>query len=207
MPISNSKASPLKAVAESPSLLRSELNQTARNRLSNIEKFQSTWRGPELQPIWGRVEARIKESNGQLLQPTGIWEKDYDVLLEELLKVEKTKEEESQREEEDAERAKAQSSEGEWETVVERFIQRNIPGVRVVKGQKAFSLGVALVKAGMILLVEGVKETDVPGVSEWLVSAKTPPGRSSTKLENSIMDCVNSRPRKWDLAFLLVWFA
>lgn len=207
VPISNSKASPLKAVAESPSLLRSELNQTARNRLSNIENFQATWRGPELQPIWARVEARIKESNGQLLQPTGIWEMDYDVLLQELLKAEKTKEEESQREEEDAERTKAQSSEGEWETVVERFVQQNIPGVRVVKDQKAFSLGVALVKAGMILLVEGVKDPDVPGVSEWQVSAKTPPARSPTKLENSIMDCLNLRPRKWDLAFLLVWFA
>jgi hypothetical protein len=204
VPISNSKASPLKSVAESPPLLRGELDQAARNRLSNVENFQSIWRGPELQPIWAHVEARINESNGQLLQPSGIWEKDYDVLLKELLEVEKTKEEESQREEEDAERAKAQSSEGEWETVVERFIQRSIPGIRVVKGQKPFSLGVALAKAGMILLVEGVKEADVPGVSDWQVRAKAPPGRSPTKLENSIMDCLNSRPRKWDLAFLLV---
>lgn len=164
------------------------------------------WRGPELQAIWSHVEDRIRESNGQLLQPTGIWEKDYDVLLKELLKVEKMKEEEAQREEEDAERAKAQTSEGEWETVVERFMQREIPGIRVVKGQKPFSIGVALAKAGMILLIEGVKEADVPGVSEWHVRAKAPPGRSPTKLENSIMNCLNSRPRKWDLAFLLVCY-
>jgi hypothetical protein len=162
------------------------------------------WRSPELQAIWSHVEDRIRESNGQLLQPTGIWEKDYDILLKELLKVEKVKEEETQREEEDAERAKAQSSESEWETVVERFMQRNIPGIRVVKGQKPFSIGVALAKAGMILLIEGVKEADVPGVSEWRVRAKAPPGRFPTKLENSIMNCLSSRPRKWDLAFLLV---
>jgi len=185
-------------------LLRSELDQAARNRLSSLESFQSTWRGPELQPIWAHVEARIKESNGQLLQPTGMWERDYDVLLDELLKAEKAKEDERRREEEDAERAKAQSSEGEWESVVEKFIQRNIPGIRIVKGQQPFSLAVALAKAGMILPIKGVKEAEVPGVSEWQVSAKAPPGRSPTKLETSILDCLNSRPRKWDLAFLLV---
>ncbi|KAJ5128664.1 hypothetical protein N7448_002381 [Penicillium atrosanguineum] len=203
VPISNSKASPLKSVAETPSLLRSELDKTARNRLSNIENFQSVWRGPELQPIWSHVEARIRESSGELLQPTGIWEMDYDILLKELLKAEKTKEKEAQREEEDAERVKAQSSEGEWGTIVEKFMQRNIPGIRIVKGQKPFSMGIALAKAGMILLVEGMKEADIPGVSEWQVRAKAPPGRSPTKLENSIMNCLNSRPRKWDLAFLL----
>lgn len=204
VPISNSKASPLKSVAQTPSLLRSELDQTARKRLSNVENFQAAWRGPELQPIWSHVETRIRESNGELLQPTGIWEKDYDVLLKELLEAEKTKEKEAQREEEDAMRARAQSSEGEWETTVEKFMQRNIPGIRVAKGQKPFSMGIALAKAGMILLIEGVKEADVPGVSEWQVRAKAPPGRSPTKLENSIMNCLNSRPRKWDLAFLLV---
>ncbi|KAJ5681721.1 uncharacterized protein N7477_001661 [Penicillium maclennaniae] len=203
IPISNSKASPLKSVAETPSLLRNELDKSARNRLSNIEKFQSVWRGPELQPVWSHVEARIRESNGELLQPTGIWEKDYDVLLNELLEAEKTKEKEAQREEEDAERGKAQASEGEWETIVEKFMQRQIPGIRVAKSQKPFSMGIALAKAGMILLIEGVKDADAPGASEWQVRAKAPPGRSPTRLENSIMNCLSSRPRKWDLAFLL----
>lgn len=164
------------------------------------------WRGPELKPIWTHVESRIKEFQGQALQPTGIWEKDYDVLLEELVKVEKTKELERQQEEEDAERAKVQSSEGEWEAVVERFNQRNVSGVRLIKGQNPLSLAVALAKAGMLLLLEGVKEPDVAGVAEWQVSSKAPQGRSPTKLENSILECLNSRPRKWDLAYLLVRF-
>lgn len=185
--------------------MRGDLDQAARAGLGDIKKFQSMWRGPELKPIWDHVEACLKESNGQLIQPTGVWEMDYNVLLEELIKAEKVKEEERQREDEDAERAKAQSSEGEWEAVTERFIQRGVPGVRVMKGKSALSVAVALAKAGMILLVEGVKNPDGAGVSEWQVSVRTPHGRVHTKSESSILECLNSRPRKWDLAFLLVW--
>lgn len=190
--------------AESPAQLRDNLDRAARDGLAEIKDFQAKWRGSELQPLWAHVEARIQASNGQLIQPTGMWEKDYDVLLRELVNEEKIKEEERQREEEDAERVKAQSSEEEWESVAEKYIQREVPGVRVIKGQRPLSVTVALAKAGMIFLVQGVKESDVVGVSEWQVSVKTPPGRQPTKLESSILECLKSRSRKWDLAFLLV---
>lgn len=162
------------------------------------------WQGQELKPVWAHVESRIKESNGQILQPTGMWERDYDVLLEKLLQTEKSKEQERLREEEEAERIKAQSSEGGWQRVAESFIQRNVPGVRVFKGQEALSLTTALSKAGIIFHIEGVKEDDTSGVAEWHVSSKASPGRVPTKIENSIVECLNSRSRKWDLAFLLV---
>lgn len=164
------------------------------------------WRGPELKPVWAHVESRARASIGQALQPTGVWENDYDVLLQELVKAEKAKEEERRLAEESAERAKVQSSEGEREAIVERFVQRGVPSVRVIKGQDPLSLAIALAKAGMILLISGVKEPDVAGVSEWQVSIKTP-GRGPTKIETSILECLRSRPRKWDLAFLLVWLS
>lgn len=189
---------------DSPVLLRNGLDQAARTQLANIESFKSTWQGPELTPVWAHVESRIKESNSQILQPTGLWERDYDVILEELLQTEKSKEEERLREEEEVERTKAQASESGWQGVVESFIQRNVPGVRVIKGQGAQSLAIALSKAGIIFHVEGLKENDGPGVAEWHVSSKAPPGRVPTKMENSIIECLNSRSRKWDLAFLLV---
>ncbi|KAJ5465183.1 uncharacterized protein N7458_000869 [Penicillium daleae] len=189
--------------ADSPVLLRNGLDQAARTQLANIESFKSTWQGPDLTPVWAHVESRIKESNGQILQPTGLWERDYDVILEELLQTEKSKEEERLREEEEVERTKAQASESGWQGVVESFIQRNVPGVRIIKGQGAQSLAIALSKAGIIFHVEGLKENDVPGVAEWHVSSKAPPGRVPTKMENSIIECLNSRSRKWDLAFLL----
>jgi hypothetical protein len=74
----------------------------------------------------------------------------------------------------------------------------------VIKGQGALSLAIVLLKAGIIFHIEGLNDNDAPGVAEWHVSSKAPPGRVPTKMENSIVECVNSRSRKWDLAFLLV---
>ncbi|OOQ88344.1 hypothetical protein PEBR_13539 [Penicillium brasilianum] len=189
--------------ANSPMHLRNGLDQAARTQVAEIESFKSTWQGPELKPVWAHVESRIKDSNGQILQPTGMWEKDYDVLLEELLQAEKSKEQKRLREEEEAERTKAQSSEGGWQAIVESFIQRGVPGVRVIKGEGAPSLAIALSKAGIIFHIEGLKENDGSAVAEWHVSSRAAPGRVPTKIENSITECLNSRSRKWDLAFLL----
>lgn len=195
---------PEKPAADSPAQLRNDLEQAARSRLVGIEDFQSLWRGTEMKPVWNHVESRIKESNGLFIQPTGMWENDYDVLLKDLVKTEKTKEEEIEREQEHVERSKAQSSDGEWEAVIEKFTQRGVPGIRVVKGQDPFSLSAVLAKAGMVFSVKGLKEPNVSGISEWEVSSQVPPGRTPSKLEHAIQDCLNSRTRKWDLAFLLV---
>lgn len=202
--LSNQRGQSSISYADSPVHLRDGLDQAARTQLANIQSFKSTWQGPELQPVWAHVESRIKESNGQILQPTGLWERDYDVLLEELLQAEKSKEEERLREEEVTERTKIQSSESGWEAIVESFIQRNVPGVRVIKGQGSLSLVIALLTAGIIFHIEGLNDNDAPGVAEWHVSSKAPPSRAPTKMENSIVECLNSRSRKWDLAFLLV---
>lgn len=162
------------------------------------------WRGPEMKAVWAHTEARLKEANGQLIQPTGVWEKDYDVILAELTKGEKAKEDERLREEEDAERTKALSAEGGWAAVIDRFIQRGVPGIRVIRSQTQTSLAVALARAGMVFLVEDPKDSDSGSGPEWKVSCKTVQGRPPAKLEQAILDCLNSRPRKWDLAFLLV---
>jgi hypothetical protein len=206
VPIANpNKATVNNPVAETPRALRANLDETARARVADVQRFQSLWRDPELKNVWDLVESRINESNGQLLQPTGKWDKDYDVLLEELSKKEKSEKEERQREDEEAERSKAQSADGEWQKVLERFVERNVPGVRVIGEQDGDSLAVALVRAGVVFLVKGVSEPGTP-VSEWEVSSKLG-NRAPTKLEIAILDCLNSRPRKWDLAFLLVCLA
>ncbi|KAJ5096123.1 hypothetical protein NUU61_005479 [Penicillium alfredii] len=204
VPVANpNKTSHNTPIADSPHLMRGDLDETSRASLSSIQQFQSMWRSPELGPVWARVEARINESNGQLLQPSGKWEKDYDVLLEELVKEEKNKEETHLREDEDAERAKALSTEGGWLAALQKFIDRDVPGVRVIRGQQETSLVVALVRAGIVFMVQGVREQNEVGVGEWQVSSKIAPNRPQTKLEGFILDCLSSRPRKWDLTFLL----
>lgn len=188
-------------VAETPQILRASLDEAASARVADVQHFQSLWRDPELTSVWAHVESRIKEANGRLLQPTGKWERDYDVLLEELERKEKAKVDEHQRKDEEDERTKAQSAEGKWTNVLERFAQRNVPGVRVITGEDETSLAVALVRAGVVFHVKGVSFPGAPA-SDWEVSSKIA-GRPPTKLESAILGCVESRPRKWDLAFLL----
>lgn len=190
-------------VAETPRALRADLTKTAHARVAYVQHFQALWRDPELKSVWEHVESRVNEPNGQILQPTGKWDKDYDVLLKELAEKEKSTVEERQREEEEAERLKVQSGEYEWQKVLGSFVQRNVPGVRIAE-EGGSSLAVALVKAGVLFLVKGVSEEGAP-ISEWEVSSKVS-GRAPTKLETAILDCLGSRPRKWDLSFLLVCF-
>ncbi|KAJ5329176.1 Mediator complex subunit Med27 [Penicillium brevicompactum] len=202
VPIANpDKATLDNPVAETPRVLRANLDETARARVSDVQQFQSLWRDPELKPVWDNVESRIKESNGQILQPNGKWDRDYDLLLKDLAEEEKSKTDDRKRLEEEAERTKAQSGEGEWQKVLERFVQRNIPGIRVAQEEDGISLAVALVRAGTVLLVKGISEPGEP-ISQWEVSSKTG-NRELTKLEIAILECLGSRPRKWDLAFLL----
>ncbi|KAJ5543178.1 Mediator complex subunit Med27 [Penicillium sp. DV-2018c] len=203
VPIANPEKATLdNPIAETPRILRDSLDETARARVADVQQFQSLWRDPEMQSVWSHVESRIKESNGSLLQPTGKWERDYDVLLRELAQKEKSNADERLQEEEHDERVKAQSTEGEWRNVLERFVQRNVPGVRVIQGQDETSLAVALVRAGVVFQVKGIAAGTGSSASEWEVSSKVA-GRPSTKLETAMLGCLESRPRKWDLAFLL----
>jgi hypothetical protein len=206
VPIANpNKATVNNPVAETPRVLRANLDETARARVADVQHFQSLWRDPELKSVWDHVESRINESNGQMMQPTGKWERDYDVLLKELSQEENSKIEQRQREDEEAERATAQSADGEWQKVLERFTERGVPGVRVNAENGADSLAVALVRVGVVFLLKGIPGPGTP-VSEWEVSIQTG-SRALTKMEISILDCVGSRPRKWDLTFLLVCLA
>ncbi|CAG7954346.1 unnamed protein product [Penicillium salamii] len=203
VPIANpDKATLNNQVAETPQILRASLDETARARVSDVQRFQSLWRDPELKSVWESVESRIKESNGQMIQPSGKWDRDYDVLLKELADKENSKTEERQREEEEAERAKVLSVEGGWQKVLGQFVQRGVPGVRVAEEQDGNSLAVALIRAGAVFLVRGVVPEPGAPISEWEVSSKTG-NRALTKLEIAMLDCLGSRSRKWDLSFLL----
>ena len=190
---------------KSPQSLYEQLSKTTRDGVAEVNNFQTKWRGPEMKAVWDHVDAKIRENGGQLLQPTGMWERDYDVLLEKLVKEEESKKEEQQRVEEEVERARInQSAEGDWRRVVDNFTQRNVPGVRVVPSKTRDFVAVSLVKAGMNFEAQVISASEEDGVSTWQVSNKEHPRKPPSKLETAICHCLNSRPRQWDLAFLLV---
>lgn len=188
-----------KALPKSPQMLYEQLSSTARAGVAEVQSFQDLWRSPELKEIWDHVDAKIQEGNGVLLQPSGMWERDYGVLLEGIEKEERRREEEEGRVREERERA---GVDGDWRRVVEGFVGRGVSGVRVVGAKERDAVLVVLVKAGMAFEVVSVDVSE-EGV-KWVVSSKVAPGKPVSKLEAAVVDCLNSRPRQWDLAFALV---
>lgn len=191
-----------KTMPKSPRVLYERLSKTARDGVAEVSDFRTMWTSPELKEVWEHVDARVRENNGQLLQPTGTWERDYDVLLETLAKDEQAQKDEQERAAEETDRT--QSAEGNWRTVVEGFAQKNVPGVRVAPSRSRNAVTVTLAKAGMAFDVQ-LGSAD----GSWVVSNKPSvlsPEKPATKLETAICAYLNTRPRQWDLAFLLVSF-
>ncbi|GFF33864.1 hypothetical protein IFM61606_01598 [Aspergillus udagawae] len=202
VPIVNPKVAARRPLPKSPRVLSEQLSQTARASVAEVQEFQAMWRSPEMKAIWDHVDARIKQNGGQLLQPTGMWERDYDVLLEELEKEERAQKEQQQRVKEEEERAKIQAVEGGWRTIVETFIRRNLPGVRVMAHQDQARITIVLVKAGMAFQLQAVNG-DGHDMADWRVQDMAAPGKPKTKLETAVAACLNACPRQWDIAYLL----
>ncbi|RAL13705.1 RNA polymerase II mediator complex subunit MED27 domain-containing protein [Aspergillus homomorphus CBS 101889] len=186
-----------------PQTLFEQLKKCAESGVREVADFQSLWRSPEMKAVWNRVDTQIKNNGGQLLQPTGMWEEDYDVLLEGLVKEEQVKQQERLNAEEEAERSKIQATEGGWRAIVDSFVQKNVPGMRVQMSKTEASILVALVKAGLVFKVHTVEGLESHGVPDWRIASKAAAGQTVTKLEGAVMQCLNSRPRQWDLLHLL----
>ncbi|KAJ5480852.1 hypothetical protein N7539_006746 [Penicillium diatomitis] len=182
----------------------STLDESTRTKMELVDGFISAWQNSDMKDVWAHVESQINDSDSHVLQPTGMWERDYDVLLDDLLRAEKTKEHQHSLEKEAAERSQAQASAESWKSILEQFEKRNTRGVKAsVISQVTPKLLMALLKTGMIFSIQCVQLPDAEGSTEWMVSINAVPKRAPSKIEESIMQHVNSRPRKWDLAFLM----
>lgn len=188
-------------------MLYEQLAQAARAGVSELQEFQSMWRSPEMKAVWDRVDAQIKENGGVMLQPTGKWERDYDTILADLREEEQAQNEQQQKANEEMERSKIQATEGGWRAIVDGFAQKNVPGVRVLASQSEAAVTVVLVKAGIVFRVEAIAGQDGNGVPDWRVFTRTPGGQTPSKVETAVAQCLNARPRQWDLLYLLVRLA
>jgi hypothetical protein len=116
--------------------------------------------------------------------------------------------------------------EGGWKLVVESFQKRQIPGFRLASAKNESMIFVNLGLAGIIFEIQEVVTTNnaaasavsdintttsTPGTGtrqalpEWRVSTRQSLGKTGpSRLEMAIVQQLNSRPRKWDLHYLLV---
>lgn len=204
IPIVNPRrAGPNRPVPKSPQMLYEQLSQAARDGVTEVEDFVSAWQSPEMRAVWARMDEKMKECDGDYPQPSGIWEHDYDKVLEELDKEEHTSQRRHKKTEEEQSRAQALSA-GGWKGVVESFKQKGLSGVRILLSKNEDVITVVLLKAGMSFDIQEIHGQEEDGKVEWRVSNKQYPGKPKTKLETSVSICLNLRPRKWDLGYLLV---
>jgi hypothetical protein len=187
-------------------VLAERLAQSARDGIAEVEQFRSMWQGPEMKAVWNRVDEKLKESKGDYPQPSGKWERDYDVILNELENEERANEERRRKDEERQEKLKALSFGGAWKGTLESFQQRSLPGMQISPGSNEATITVVLLKSGMVFDIQKIIIQEVNGSFEWQVSSRQPRGRPKTKLETAVVACLNSRGRKWDLSYLLVSF-
>ncbi|KAL3475239.1 mediator complex subunit 27-domain-containing protein [Aspergillus californicus] len=204
-PVINPQAATQSNSPESPQKLLAKLSQAVRAGATEVGEFQSLWRGPEMKGVWERIDTLIYENAGQLLQPSGMWERDYETILEDITKQDTLRKEQQQRAQEDVERAQVQSTEGGWKAVVDSFAQDN-SSLRILPTKNDSTFTVLLAKTGLAFKIHTVDAGQGNGALEWKVASRSATGETS-KLQNAILDCLNTRPRQWDLTFLLEMMA
>lgn len=192
-----------KQVPNSPQYLLEQLVSTGKDGAAEVEAFKKEWTRPELKPVWDRIEQKMRDSGGDYPQPTGVWEKDYDVILADIDKEEKSKREKKEREVEEKEKLEYMSMEGGWRGVIERFRKREVPDVRIVVDPNGGAITVRLMKAGLSIDIQQPQGDKNGNPDVWRILYK--PGKT-TKLEEEIMQCLHQRRRQWDLGYLLVSF-
>ncbi|KAL2832474.1 mediator complex subunit 27-domain-containing protein [Aspergillus cavernicola] len=202
-PIVNPKATAGNTVPGSPLKLHEQLSQAVRAGSDEVGGFQAMWRGPEMKGVWDRIDTLVYENAGQLLQSSGMWERDYDTLLEDITKQDTIRKDQQQRAKEERERSQLQSAEGGWKALVDSFAQKDVPGLRVLPPKNDSSFIILLAKAGLAFKIHAIHAGQDIAVPDWQVSSKSTSGEPTSKLESAILDCLNSRSRKWDLTFLL----
>ncbi|KAL5355941.1 mediator complex subunit 27-domain-containing protein [Aspergillus floccosus] len=207
VPIVNPSAAGGRAPPKSPAALYQQLAAAMSSAVAEVNEFQGLWRSADMRTMWERLGAQIDANGGQLLQPTGVWDRDYEALRADLAARETEKMERERHAEEDAERARIQAAEGGWRGVVEGFVTRNGGSVRVIPSKKEDEMTVVLGKAGMRFRVyadgAGASVDGGAGVPEWRVSARPVPGQPVSRAETAVVECLNARGRQWDLVYLL----
>lgn len=190
---------------KSPQDMLEQLSQAARDGVAEVEYFKQDWRGPELKSIWDRVDEKLKESNGEYPQPSGMWERDYDVLLEQLDEEGVENPEAKRRIEEEQERARQAMFESGWKGVLENFMNEDNPGLIINILPSPDNVGrftVSLFKISTVLYVQQVRQHEDTGFGEWQVMSM--PNGNTSRLENEMLNQINERDRRSDLVYLLV---
>ena len=190
------------SLPKSPPALLEHLTQTARDGISEVDTFRSTWNQPEMKAIWDRVDQRLKESGDNRPEPMFVWKNDYRMMLRKLDHEEERRKERAKLEAQQGEREHLASIQGGWRGIVESFVATAKSGltIDVISSTEDAAHFSALLHNTSTRFM--VRNPDVREAAEWEVTLKSQGATSKTT--DGILHCINNRDRKWDLRYLLV---
>ncbi|KAF3492241.1 uncharacterized protein GIQ15_01758 [Arthroderma uncinatum] len=192
---------------KSPQELCQELSQAARDGMAEIDSFRTSWNSPEMIDILDHVDARLKERNGEYPHMSNVWENDYEEVLASLDREEKQMEEMKLTQQDKLEKDKLESTPGGWRGIVEAFKARNIPGInlQILSFDDTERFSAELQSISITFYVQRTRGAVGHDSEMWHVSMGFQ--HSQPKLASEVMDCIQSRQRKWDLQYLLEMIA
>ncbi|EGD95236.1 hypothetical protein TESG_02726 [Trichophyton tonsurans CBS 112818] len=188
---------------KSPQELSQELSQSVPSCIAEIENFKSSWNSPEMTTILNRVDARLKDRNGEYPYMNNMWECDYEEVLASLDQEERKMEEMKSIQQDALEKQKLESTAGAWKDIVESFKSKNIPGISLhiilSDETKKFCMDIQSVSTTFHVQMSSGIASD--NSEMWHVS--TGHQQNQSKLATDILGCIQSRQRQWDLQYLL----
>ncbi|KAK2831956.1 hypothetical protein FQN49_006999 [Arthroderma sp. PD_2] len=187
----------------SPQELCQDLAQAARDGMAEIESFRTSWNSPEMIDILDHVDARLKERNGEYPYMSNVWETDYEETLASLDRGEKQEEEMKSMQLDQVEKDKLESTAGGWKGIVEAFKARNIPGInlQILSTDETERFSAELQSISTTIYIQRTRGPTAHDSELWHVSMGFQQNQSKLALE--VLDCIQSRQRKWDLQYLL----
>ncbi|KAM5451516.1 hypothetical protein MaudCBS49596_003788 [Microsporum audouinii] len=188
---------------KSPQELCQELSQSARSGMAEIESFKTSWNSPEMTEILDRVDARLRDRNGEYPHMSNIWECDYEEVLASHDRDEKQMQEMKAMQQDKLEKEKLESAVGGWKGIVETFKMRNIPGIalHIISPDDAERFSVDLQSISTTFYVQRFRGNIGHDSEMWHVNTGFQQNQSKLALE--ILDYIQSRQRQWDLQYLL----
>lgn len=172
--------------------------------MAEIESFKTSWNSSEMTEILDRVDARLRDRNGEYPHMSNIWECDYEEVLASHDRDEKQMQEMKAMQQDKLEKEKLESAVGGWKGIVETFKMRNIPGIalHIISPDDAERFSVDLQSISTTFYVQRFRGNIGHDSEMWHVNTGFQQNQSKLALE--ILDYIQSRQRQWDLQYLLV---
>ncbi|KAK2740207.1 hypothetical protein FQN57_006218 [Myotisia sp. PD_48] len=183
------------------------LSQAVKDGITELDDFKSSWNSPEMGTILNRVDQRLAQRGGEYPHMNGIWHHSYEAMLKSLEIQGQMLGEEDAIRKENEEKINLQYSNGGWKSILSAFMARDSPGILVqdLSTNDAACFSIILQAISVVFYIQHARNTRSQDAEIWHVNSGIQ--QNPSKLTIEILECIQSRGKKWDLGYLLEMIA